>query len=489
MRRRYMFPAILLGACGLWATVGAFASAPPQSHDYLNALVIDENYALGTQWRDADISHAEKLTADHETLFIRLIERFDELTPVPSDRKLFLGQADAAFQVRDCGPEECQFNVRLNRVVEPEFVHGDLRLVQLKETSIRQAITASGDNIVLGAKTEDTRQFRFMLTERGWVLKSVETIASNAHQLSHADALETEKMSGLNYYPHTAPWDDFWAEFPIAEIEQDLDTVSALGANAVRIFLQYEYFANLETREDGLSKLSQFLDMCADRDIKVIVTLFDLRGDYRLQNWSRDSIHIATILETIHKHEALLAVDLKNQPDLDFAPSGEEQVTAWLEAMIASVRQNHPDLPLTIGWSDPSHAHRLSGQVNLVSFHDYNNADGLSSRLAGIKAKIGDKPVFATEIGHSRWSLTGDKSVRQADRLKAQLNQLDRADGVFVWTLHDFDEIGSHIVGHRPWRKAQQKAYGITTQQGDWRPAAKAFYEFNQTFHSIPQGD
>ncbi len=484
MRRRHFFPAVLLGAAGLWSLVAGSASTPTQSHDYLNALVVDENYARGTRWIATDIKHSDKITQSDKALFIRLLEQFDSQGPVASARRLFLDQADTEFQSRTCRIDACQFDIYLNRVVTPNFVHGDLRLVQLHETSIRQPVSVSGDEITYGKRSEETRQLRYMLTERGWVLKAVETVTQMPHAPAIAQDLETPKMSGLNYYPRTAPWDKFWIKFPVEEIEQDLDSISRLGANAVRIFVQYEHFSNLDTQEDGLLKLKHFLHLCADRNIKVIVTLFDLRADYRPQNWSRDSVHLSTILNEIHAHEALLAVDLKNQPDLDFAPSGEKTVLAWLEAMMASARQTFPEVALTIGWSDPARAANLSDQVNLVSFHDYNNPKGLAARFEQLRTQVGDKPIFATEIGHSRWSLTGDKPDRQAVRLSKQFTQLQAADGVFVWTLNDFDEIGSNIVGHRPWRKAQQKNYGITERDGQWRPAANAFFKFNQTFHS-----
>ncbi len=489
MRRRHLFPAILIGASGLWSMVAAFASTPVQTHDFLNALTIDENYALGAQWQDANIPHEDKLSDADQTLFIQLLEQFDGQVSKTDQRQLFIDQAGSEFQRQKCQPEQCQLSVYLNRNLAPQYIHGDLRLVQLQESSIQQSVSVSADEITYGEKTKVKRQVRFMLTERGWVLKSVEIVESLAFSNSQVIALETGKISGINYYPRSAPWDKFWGEFPVDDIERDLDAISDLGANAVRIFMQHEYFANLDTQKDGLTKLQRFLDMSAKRDIKVIITMFDLRADYRLQNWSRDSVHLSTILDVIHDHDALLAVDLKNQPDLDFKPSGERQVTVWLEAMISSARQNHPNIPLTIGWSDPAQADKLSDQLNLVSVHDYNDPRGLSERLNTLRIKVADRPVFVTEIGHSRWSPTGDKTQRQAKRLDAQLSQLKNVDGVFVWTLNDFDEIGSNIVGHRPWRKAQQKAYGITNKDGAWRPAAQAFHAFNQSFLSTVKGD
>ena len=488
MRRRYLFPAILVGASVIWSGFAGLANSPAKQYEYLNALVVDDRYAFGTAWIKTDVPNIEKLSEIDEVLLVQLLESFDNTVHEPTGRKLFLDQAEADFQTRQCdsSKKRCELRFHLNRKIEPSYVHGDLRLIQARISSIVQEVSLSEEQVEFISRTEETRQLRFMFTDRGWVIRAAEVIAETPIALRQARPLEIDKMSGLNYYPRTAPWDKFWPAFPVDVIETDLDAVKALGANSVRIFLQHDYFSNLETQADGLARLSHFLEMCKVRDIKVIVTMFDLRGDYRFQNWSRDSRLLSTILDKIQDHPALLGIDLKNQPDLDFEGSNQLQVTAWLEAMILSARQSHANVPLTIGWSDPKYAALLSDHLNFVSFHDYNNPEGLSARLAGVKARVGDKPVFITEIGHSRWSPLGDKSKRQAERLSDQLDQIGKANGVFVWTLHDFDQIGSNIVGRRPWRKAQQKAFGITQSDGSWRASAQIFHDFNQTFHANP---
>lgn len=491
MRRRYLFPAVLLGASAVWSIVGAFASTPAQSFDYLDALVVAENYALGTRWIETKIPHSEKLSDQDERLFLQILESYDAPVQTTNSRPFFVDQAKSQLEKRKCRQlkEPCPVNIRLNRTLEPTFIHGDLRLIQLRETSVVQRLSIADDELQFGSKSEQIRQLRYFLTERGWVIKSAEKISEKPVKFNPISDFKAKKLSGLNYYPRSAPWDTFWPDFPIAEIEGDLNTIKTMGANAVRIFVQHEYFSNLDTQADGLSKLRQFLDLCESRQIKVIVTLFDLRADYRVQNWGRDSVHVTTILEAIHDHPSLFAIDLKNQPDLDFEGSGEKHVQAWLEAMISSVRQDYPNTPLTIGWSDPELGARLSGKLDLISFHDYNDPKGLSSRLQSVRQQVGNKPVFITEIGHSRWSVLGEQIDSQSERLHAQLNQITDADGVFIWTLNDFDEIGSNVVGHRPWRKAQQKTFGITKAEGEWLPSAHVFRNFNQTFHSNNIGD
>jgi len=396
MRRRYLFPAILVGASVIWSGFMGLANSPAKQYEYLNALVVDDRYAFGTAWIKTDIPNIEKLSEIDEVLLVQLLESFDNPVHESTGRKLFLDQAEVDFQTRQCdsSKKRCELRFHLNRKIEPSYVHGDLRLIQARISSIVQEVSLSEEQVEFKSRTEETRQLRFMFTDRGWVIRAAEVIAETPIALRQTRPLQIDKMSGLNYYPRTAPWDKFWPAFPVDVIETDLDAVKALGANSVRIFLQHDYFSNLETQADGLA--------------------------------------------------------------------------------------------LTIGWSDPKYAALLSDHLNFVSFHDYNNPEGLSARLARVKERVGDKPVFITEIGHSRWSPLGDKSKRQAERLSDQLDQLGEANGVFIWTLHDFEQIGSNIVGRRPWRKAQQKAFGITQSDGSWRASAQAFHDFNQTFQANP---
>jgi hypothetical protein len=51
---------------------------------------------------------------------------------------------------------------------------------------------------------------------------------------------------------------------------------------------------------------------------------------------------------------------------------------------------------------------------------------------------------------------------------------------VFVWTLHDFETVGREIVGPLPWRRAQQKHYGLIRADGGERPAADVLRQYGR---------
>lgn len=489
-KRRRIFPLLMLGALTVSAFLAGRANEPTQQFEYLNELIPQTVGVFASEWTDAGVINAEKLAkADKDTL-MGLIETTDFGPPQDMTRTVYVGQAQHVLALNSCSLDalKCKMSVVLNREVSPTYVHGDLRIVSLKEKSIRRdyVVDTSSGVIELNGVYKQTRQMRFTLTQRGWVQTTSETLSESPASFSSSAQIKKEKYAGLNYYPHTAPWDEFWTEFPGDEIQTDLDFMEKLGANSLRIFVNHAYFTDGTTRDDGLAKLDTFLNWSATRNIKVIVTLFDLRADYRLTNWSLDSAHVRQVVDKIGDHVALLAIDLKNQADLDFEHAGQEHVEAWLTAMMDSIRAENSSVPVTIGWSDAKHATLLAKRVNIISYHDYRSVDGANKRLAQVKAEVNaaapNKPVFLTEIGKSRWRPVGENFKKQGRRMETQLKQLADADGIFVWTLHDFEHVGTNIVGHRPWRRAQQKLFGIATKDNSLLPSGEAFKTFNAQF-------
>jgi len=225
----------------------------------------------------------------------------------------------------------------LSNVIEAP--QGDYRVVNIEDKNLRVdfQISPDGANMALRGILDEKRILQFYQTQSGWVQSADRTLsATRLRPVRDADKFETlfsDKVVGLNYYPASASWRDFWEHFPIDEVQSDLDKAKALNVNAMRIFLTHDYFNDDLTRLDALSKLNRFLDLCQEKDIKVLVTLFDLRPDYTISNWDADIRHIDTVLDTISAHDALLGIDLKNQPDLDFENWGEGRVEAWLTVM------------------------------------------------------------------------------------------------------------------------------------------------------------
>jgi len=417
---------------------------------------------------------------------------------LPPQDRIKIGQIiKKSERSKPCQPavKSCDIIVRVNRRLITDHVNADYRVANIKETGLRVDLQTLQGNSDIAIKSifDETRNLRFYQTQSGWVQNTADSVEVvqpefNNRAEKFRETFE-QRFTGLNYYPASASWGDFWKDFPIEEIQADLEKARALNVNALRIFLNHGYFDSALTRNEALAKLNVFLDLCEDRDIKVLVTLFDLRPNYALSNWAADIDHIDYIFSDIANHRAILAVDLKNQADIDFESWGAGIVESWLTVMARHIQIQFPEIPVTTGWSKAENAARLNDVFDVVTYHEYENPENFASRLATVKSAAGGKPVMITELGSTIWhppfiESLGEKA--QANRLEAQLNQAEESAGVFVWTLNDFDHVGSEVVGRLPWRKAQQKHYGLTRLDGSLRPAATVLKSFAETNLSTP---
>ena len=213
------------------------------------------------------------------------------------------------------------------------------------------------------------------------------------------------------------------------------------------------------------------LDAAEETNIKVVITLFDFYGDYSALNWTLDQRHAETIVSHLKDHNALLAWDVKNEPNLDFESRGKELVLAWLDHMIDMVKSVDRDHPVTIGWSDAESASLLNDKVDFVSFHYYKDIEKLGETYSNLKTKITDKPTIVTEFGLSSyrgmWSPLGNSETTQANYHKTAQAQFNKFDIPYMsWTLYDFSEIPKEVVGRLPWRVNAQKHFGFIGVDG-----------------------
>jgi len=61
---------------------------------------------------------------------------------------------------------------------------------------------------------------------------------------------------------------------------------------------------------------------------------------------------------------------------------------------------------------------------------------------------------------------------KQATRLADRLDALQDAEGTFIWTLYDFAEVDSTVVGASPWVQRLQSSFGLYRSDGTEKPAA-----------------
>jgi len=486
-KRGPVMVAILLTSVALAGLTASFIETPQSQNEFLHEHLEAVTAINDVTWKSAGFD----LPRQDKTDIAKIITQAEYSNSKSDLKNTLTGQALEQARARHCTTKQagCIFTTRVNRVLMAKHINKDLRVANITEQSRRLdfEVTSDGTDIRLTGLSNESRVLRFYQTQAGWIHNMSETSQTNAPSFSEREGKFRQRFekdfTGLNYYPASASWTDFWAEFPLEEIKTDLEVAKTLNVNSLRIFLTHDYFDRAKTREDGLSKLDIFLDLCAAKDIEVIVTLFDLRPNYTLSNWSADIEHIDAILSRIADHKAILAIDIKNQPDLDFGYWGRGLIEGWLTVMARHIQTDYPQLPVTAGWSDAKEAHRLKNIFDLVTYHEYENPNGFEARLQSVVDAAQGKPVMITELGSTTWNLPFIARIgeaAQAKRLQKQLGQSHQSNGVFVWTLNDFNHVGREVVGPLPWRRAQQQHFGLMRNDGTPRPAAKILKSFGQ---------
>jgi tetratricopeptide (TPR) repeat protein len=285
-------------------------------------------------------------------------------------------------------------------------------------------------------------------------------------------------VAGINYYPQATPWTEFWPNYDAVQTRTDLAVVRSLGLNTVIIFIPFEQFGGDTPTETALANLSSLLDEAHQQELKVIVTLFDHRTDHRLSLWPADNRHLTALVPTIAGHPALLAWNLKNEPDLDYESNSPELVQAWLKHMAQTIRILDPAHPLTIGWSSPQAASALADVVDIVSYHYYAPAADYPRQLTDLRHALPpDKPLLLLEFGLPTWNTVwpnghteAEQAAYFADMLRVQ--RLTDSVGYAAWTLYDFES--APLPQFRfPWQTGPQRNMGVIRLNHTPKPAAQ----------------
>ena len=282
-------------------------------------------------------------------------------------------------------------------------------------------------------------------------------------------------VKGINYYPKNSAWDTFGPLFNKDTIANDFEIIKEAKLNSIRIFIQYDDFGKADIKPEKLQKLKIVLDLAEAKNLKVIITLFDFYSDYTLESWTLTSRHAEKITSTFKDHKAILAWDIKNEPNLDFENRDKKNVLNWLQQMITVVRESDPNHLVTIGWSNSIEATNLEDKVDFVSYHFYNSITDFETENATLE-KATKKPVVLQEFGvpsyQGFWNWNGNNHDDQAEYYKKMQAIFEKNKLAFMsWTLYDFPNVPNQVAGKWPWQKNKQKNFGFITEKGVKKPS------------------
>ncbi len=350
--------------------------------------------------------------------------------------------------------------LHVSHALELRFMSLDRSVVSLRDQQ-SLAIEKSGKEHV---QRYESYNAVMVLTDGRWHIEGLEKIHSAEADVSkEALALSgVEKWRGINYYPSKHPWLDFWINFDADIVDHDLGEASSLGFNCIRFFIPYEIFGGPSIHEEYLLKMDQLIYLAKRHDLKLIPCLFDFPSGYSLHRYLDYDRHLEILLSRYNQENTIVLWDIKNEPDLDFAIQGEKETMHWLKFILMRAR-SYTNQPLTIGWSKVTVADRLHKELNVLSFHAYEDVSSWREEMNALKSF--KKPLLISEFGRSNYSGIwpgGFSDQQQGEFLNEVLEVLDETNsGGLIWCLYDYEEAPKNVFGWKPWVRAKQKNFGL----------------------------
>lgn len=366
-----------------------------------------------------------------------------------------------------------------------EFYSTDGKLVVFtdKNVSAYEEVYLN-ENLITKRKLLSDYKVMLLLEDGFWRIRQlVETSLpeETLEAASQVQNLDNFHFKGINYYPQDTPWDMFGSNFDESIIEHDFKLMAEMGINSLRIFIPYESFGKEYVDQEKIQKVKLTLDIAEKTGLDIMPTLFDFYGNYSVHDWTMTNRHVEQVVEALKDHKAIIAWDVKNEPDLDFESRGKERVLSWLEQTVDRIRKIDPKHAITIGWSSPEAAINLTDKLDLVSFHYYRGAEEFESAFTILKNKVTDKPLLLQEYGYSSydgiWNGFSGSDEKEKEYMGTIQKVVEKENlSHMIWTLYDFRNIPTSVVGRLPWRKVRQRHFGLLDSKGQKKPVYNIFF-------------
>lgn len=239
--------------------------------------------------------------------------------------------------------------------------------------------------------------------------------------------------------------------------ERELQLGASLGANVVRLFVDYNFSIDILTPQPTptffapmqwyIDNVRQCIDICGRLGLKVILTLFDSLdwAIYKPENrWIAEE-YLKLIVPPFVNDPRLLGWDLQNEPDKAIATVGANIVIPFFQRISLLTRALDPQQLQTIGWIDRARAKYfpdLDNYLDFYCFHFYDKAANLAPLAQFYKSKT-TKPILLQEFGLATGGPGPDGANTEQDQVAhydTVLSTLaaNNLCGSVLWDLNDF---------------------------------------------------
>ncbi len=304
-------------------------------------------------------------------------------------------------------------------------------------------------------------------------------------------------IKGFNYYPQKHPWRTFnLGEWDPDGAELELQRAVGLGANTVRIFVDYNFSvdrskltpgkaAYLAPLPDYIANVRHLLYIAGRLGLRVIITLFDSMDwvVYQPQNHWIAEEYVREFVPSFINDPRILGWDLQNEPDRAISLVGNAAVIPFFQRVSTQIRAMDPRHLQTIGWIDRARGKYFPDFDNYLDFycyHSYESADRIVTLAKFYKAQT-TKPVLLEEFGLATGGPGEAAKVTEEDQLahyRTVMNGLAENGmcGSVFWILNDFP-VG--LAGNPPSpNDSPENHFGVFRLDYSEKPAAAFLRDF-----------
>ncbi len=306
-------------------------------------------------------------------------------------------------------------------------------------------------------------------------------------------------IRGFNYYPRLHPWKTFNAgEWEPQTTERELKLGAALGANVVRIFVDWNYSLENTKRQEPItnyySPITAYVDnvrecveIAGKLNLKVILTLLDSMdwSLYLPQNAWIVEEYLNAIVPPFVADPRILCWDLQNEPDRAIRTVGNSAVIPFFRRVSLRVRELDPLHLQTIGMIDRLPARYFpdwDAWLDFFCFHYYDKTERLNALVQFYKTQT-KKPMLLQEFGLPTGGPGRDGYYSEAEQTAHYQTVLKTLDenkmcGSVFWCLVDFP-IG--LAGNPPIQEdSPENHFGVFRLDYKEKPAAAVLRNYWQ---------
>ena len=292
---------------------------------------------------------------------------------------------------------------------------------------------------------------------------------------------QSDAIRGAVYFPARA-FNTYqtWADYDPAQTSRDLAFADALGLNAVRVLLSFEFWRG--NRAVMGRHLDHFLATAQRQGLAVVLGLFESVGKVptpralrnrdietstavrspgpsvirNRRNWDAPRRFVEWVVDRIGDHDALLALEIMNEP------GGYDPRVEFCRAMLRAARDARAGVPLTMGSKTPEN-NRLyrDPRLDIYQFH-YNLPRSQDEMRAALEAAV----ALAREDGVPMWLSEWQRTLAEPpSRFRPNYSSLapvvrdSEIDGDFFWQL-------MLKPAYAPTQRARGRLTGLFTEDG-----------------------